>query len=237
MANDTYTNSGNERERRASSTGGQQSPVPQRRGSKYVDILLQRLHATVFADNESVAIGMIGAAPRQGVTTLAANLSIRAADHFYKPSLIVDGNARNQKLSRMYRCSGKGLTDCLSGQASMEECVKKTKIPECFVMGAGNKKLSKQIMFDPDVASDFFNIIRNEFRFSTFDLPSLHEPSFVDSIVPYLDGVVLVARYGIRKDQLESAQGVIRKAGGRLLAAVMTGNDDKLPGWVPKYFG
>ena len=137
----------------------------------------------------------------------------------------------------MYRFRGQGFSDCLNGQASLESCTKKTKIPDCFVMGAGSKKLSKQIMFDPDIAGEFFKVIRNDFRFASIDLPSLHEPSFVDSILPYLDGVVMVARYGIRKDQLETAQQQIKKSGGKLLAVVMTGNDDKLPGWVPKFLG
>ena len=216
---------------------GQNHSVPKRRGSKYTDILLQRLQGTLLAERNSVVIGMLGHAPRQGVTTMAANLAIRAADHFYKPALIIDGNSRNRKISKMYRCGGQGFGECLNGQASLDSCVKPTKIPQCFVLGAGDRKLTNQIMFAPEIAGEFFKVVRNDFRFSVLDLPALNEPSFVDSILSFLDGVVLVARYGARKEDMEATQQLLNKSGVDLVAVVMTGNDDKLPRWVPRCFG
>ena len=235
----TFTNNENENfeNREDDNLGGGPFVIPKRRGSKYADILLQRLQTTLLANNEPVVVGMLGIAPRQGVTTMSANLAIRAADHFYKPSLMIDGNTRNQKITRMYRIRNKGLAECLNGQASLEQCTKETKVSNCFVMGAGDRKLSRQIMFDPDIAGGFFKVVRNDFRFTVMDLPALNEPSYVESILPFLDAVVLVARYGVRREQLEFTQQLLNKSRVDLAAVVMTGNDDKLPGWVPQFFG
>ncbi|MEM9411268.1 MAG: hypothetical protein AAGA30_09160, partial [Planctomycetota bacterium] len=174
-------------------------PVPKRRGSKYADILLQKLQPTLFSENASPVIGVVSFAPRQGVSTTAINLGIRAADHHYAPAIAIDANYRNQKLSRIYRCSGSGLSDCLNGQADLENSVYKTKIPGFFTMGAGETKLSKQILFDPEIGREFFKLLRNDFRLSIIDFAAFDEPSVTDSILPCLDGVIVVARYGTRK--------------------------------------
>lgn len=211
--------------------------VPKRRGSKYADILLQRLQSTVLSDADSALIGMMSYTRRQGVTTMAVNLAIRAADHFYTPSLIIDGNYHNQKITRMYRCTGHGLGECINGQAEIDSCVKKTNIRGFHVLGTGKKKLSKQILLDPEFSSDFFKIIRNDFRFSVIDLPASSEHSLVESILPMLDGVVLVARYGARREQLAKMQAKVNSAGGQVYGVVMTGDEFKLPRWLPNFLG
>ena len=235
---DTFTNQPGNRDNRRSGNSANASgatSIPKRRGSKYADILLHRLQTSVLSELDSALIGMVSFAPRQGVTTTAINLAIRAADHYFTPSLIIDGNFKNHKVTRLYRCTGNGLGDCLNGQASLEQSIKKTKVPGFFALGAGKNKLSKQILFDPDIAGEFFKMVRNDFRFSVIDLPVFNEPSLVESIIPKLDGVVMVARYGARKDQLAKMQNNIRNSGGELLGIVMTGNEDKLPGWLPKF--
>ncbi len=209
--------------------------IPKRRGSKYADILLRRLQTTVLHDADSAVIGMLSFARRQGVTTQAVNLAIRAADHGHTPSLVIDANFHNQKVTRMYRCTGQGLGECINGQAAIDNCVKKTNIPGFNTLGAGRNKLSKQILLDPEYSTEFFKVVRNDFKFTVVDLPATREPSVVESIVPQLDGVLLVARYGARKEQLAAMQAKVRNAGGQVYGIVMTGNEQKLPGWLPKF--
>lgn len=234
---DTFANSGTNSGAQPPQNDRVERNVPKRRGSKYADILLQRLQSTVLSDSDSAMIGMMSFARRQGVTTTAVNLAIRAADHFYTPSLVIDANFQNQKLSRMYRCGGQGLGECINGQAELDRCVKSTNIRGFNVLGAGKKKLAKQILLDREFSDDFFKIVRNDYRFSVVDLPAIREHSLVESILPMLDGVVLVARYGVRRNQLAQMQAKVDNAGGQVYGVVMTGDEYKLPRWLPKFLG
>ena len=88
--------------------------IPKRRGSQYVDLLLQRIQKLEGLDNSPI-IGVTSPSKRQGVSTVATNLAIRAADHFRDSVLLVDCNYVNQRTSRVYRCTGEGFGECVLG--------------------------------------------------------------------------------------------------------------------------
>jgi Mrp family chromosome partitioning ATPase len=208
--------------------------VPRRNGSRYVDLLLQRLQPQLFQSGNSAVVGVGGFSAGQGVTTLAVNLAIRAADHAFSPTLIVDANHRNTKATRLFRCSGQGLAECINGQAFLNQCLKKTDFPELCALGCGRGRLSRQVA-DSAVAAEFFKELRSDIAFTVVDLPPLSEPSLAESLLPHLDGVIMVARYGTRKDRLAETNRMIRVGGGKVLAVVMTGNQQKLPAWLPGF--
>lgn len=210
--------------------------VPLRRGSKYTDILLQRLQAEVFKQDKPAVIGVASFASRQGVTTTALNLGIRSADHRISPTLVVDGNFRDQKVSRIYRTGSNGLSECLSGQSTLEKCTKPTKIENLSVMGLGQIKVARQLVIATQPTIEFFDELRDSYRLSIIDLPSIHEPSLADAFLPHLDGVLIVARYGTRKEKLATLQQHIRDSGGKIVGSVMTGTESKLPAWLNRFF-
>jgi Mrp family chromosome partitioning ATPase len=209
--------------------------VPLRRGSRYTDILLQRLQSEVFENNSPAVIGVASFAPRQGVTTTALNLGIRAADHRISPTLVVDGNFQDQRVSRIYRTGKKGLTECLIGRARMQECVKPTKVDNLSVLGIGQTKIAKQLVMATQPSIELLEQFRESYQLTIIDLPAINEPSLADAFMPHLDGVVLVARYGVKKEKLQALQEHIRDSGGKIVGAVMTGKESKLPKWLSRF--
>ncbi len=210
--------------------------VPMRRGSKYADILLQRLQAEVFKQDKPAVIGIASFAPRQGVTTTALNLAIRAADHRISPAIVVDANFRDQKVSRIYRTGSKGLSECLNGRSTLEDCTKTTKVGNLSVLGVGQIKVARQLVIATKPTIDFFDQLRASYRLSIIDLPSIHEPSLADAFLPHLDGVLIVARYGSRTEKLKALQQHIHDSGGKIVGSVMTGTESKLPAWLSRFF-
>ena len=220
-----------------SATGSKQSTeVPLRRGSKYSDILLQRLKPELFSQNSSAVIGVASFGPRQGVTTTALNLGIRAADHGISPTLVIDANFRNQKVSRVYRTGNQGLSECLSGRSTLGKCVRNTKVDNLSVLGVGQVKIARQLVMATQPTIDFIDELRDSYRLSILDLPSIHEPSLADVFLPHLDGVLIVAQYGARKEKLEELHQYVQDSGGKILGSVMTGNESKLPRWLSRFF-
>ena len=212
------------------------SKVPARKGSRYTDILLQRLQTEVFKQNTPAVIGVASFGPRQGVTTTALNLAIRAADHRISPTLVVDGNFLNQRISRVYRTGNKGLSECLTGRSTLTECTRPTKVENLSVLGLGQRKTAQQLVIATQSTIEFLDELRDSYRLSIVDLPPMHEPSLADALLPHLDGVLVVARYGSRREKLKALQDHINTSGGKIVGTVMTGTESKLPGWLSRFF-
>ncbi len=211
--------------------------VPLRRGSEYSDLLLRRLRTMLLEDpDQSAVIGVASCGRRQGVTTTAVNLAIRAADHLISPTLIVDANFNNRTVSKLYRCGGPGISECLTGEKTVEACVEKTKIKGMHVLGLGDRELARQLVLDPQCLNGFINEIREQYRLAVIDFPPMNKPSQADLLISYLDGVLLVTRYGTKKDQLAEFQADVQSAGSKVLGIVMTGGRSPLPKWLQRFF-
>jgi Mrp family chromosome partitioning ATPase len=210
--------------------------VPLRKGSKYTDVLLQRLQAEVFKLNAPAVIGVASIDPGEGVTTTALNLAIRAADHRISPTLVVDANFQNHRISRVYRTGNKGLSDCLTGQSTLASCTRPTKIENLSVLGLGQRKTARQLVIATQPTIEFLDDLREAYRLSIIDLPPINEPSLADAFLPHLDGVLVVARYGTRREKLQALRDRVHVSGGKIVGAVMTGTESKLPGWLNRFF-
>lgn len=234
---EAITNQRNESSEQTAASNGQPNharAVENRRGSQYIDMLLQRIQQLQGLERHPI-IGVTSPRNRQGVSTIAANLAIRAADHFHEPVLLVDCNYRNQRTSRMYRCTGQGFGECYSGEANIEQCVRKTNITGLNVLGTGITRLARQIVVDPEISGSFFKDIRSNYRFCVLDCPKTGDPSAIDGMISDMDGILLVANYGIGKRELQEAQNHIVERGGNILGIIMTGDESRLPNWLPGF--
>lgn len=219
-----------------SPAGVDHRPIPIRSGSKYADVILQRLQSDLLKSRPSIAIGVIGCGRRQGVTTTAVNLAIRAADHGISPALLVEGNFRHPKISRLYSSNGPGLSECLVGSDLPDNCIHSTKVSGMDVLGLGQSKLAKQIVMSSPAVTESFEAIREKYRFTVVDLPVFGEPSLANALIPQLDGVLAVARYGVQRSKLEAMQEAIRENGGNVIGVIMTGTESRLPAWLARFF-
>lgn len=210
--------------------------VKSRRGGKYADIILNQLMTEAFTETASPSVGIVSLDGRQYGSTMAANLAIRAADHHLGPALLVDANYCNSRLTKMYRCDDVGLCECFQGTAAIEECVKSTKIENMSALGLGKAKLAKQIVMNTDNINEFFVAQRRDYRFSVYDLPVLDEPSIANILLRHLDGILIVAKYGSRKEHIQRLQKQIEDNGSQVLGVVMTGQESKLPRWLSYFF-
>ena len=82
------------------------------------------------ANDEGVAILITSSCPREGKTTLAVNLAVTYAISNAKV-VIIDADIRKGRVARYFsEKSKKGLSDCLSGQATLEEVTHVSKTNE-----------------------------------------------------------------------------------------------------------
>ena len=211
--------------------------IPARRGSEYSDVLLRSLDNLLLQRAEPVVIGVVGCLPRQGATTTAVNLAIRAADHGRGPVLLIDGNAENRDLSGLYHCGKLGHGDCLAGVRELQATVKKTKVRDLDVLGFGDRHMAGQIVPDSNCASAFIADLRNNYRLSIVDMSPFANPSATASMCPYLDGIIAVAGPNVPPSQLTELKSNVRQFQGNLLGVVMTGaQKGAMPKWLQRFF-
>jgi Mrp family chromosome partitioning ATPase len=174
---------------------------------------------------------------KQGLTTTAVNLAIRSADHGLGPVLLIDANAKDGKISRMYRTGRIGYGDCLAGVATLTEAVTPTKIESLDVLGVGDKQAASQIVPDMNLTAELFNQVRDQYRVTIVDMPQFKNPSPAHSLSNHLDGVVVVARSGVQQQRLIQMQQSIGTGNQNILGVVMTGGEGSvLPRWLQRWF-
>lgn len=212
-------------------------PVPNRRGSEYIDVLLRNLDGQILNSSRSVIIGMAACEHKQGLTTTAVNLAIRCADHGMGPVLLIDANTKNAKLSRMYRTGRLGYGECIAGKLQVKDAVTPTKIESLDILGVGDRRLAGQIVPEPSLVHEFFTQVRDQYQVTIVDMPVFRNPSPAHALSGYVDGVVVVARSGVQSNRLVEMQQSISNSNQNLLGVVMTGGEGNvLPRWLQRMF-
>ncbi len=124
--------------------------VYQRAGAEHFDALLWRLFDQCRGDDGvGYVLGVTGCARQTGVSTVASNLAIRAADHGLGPVLLVDANLRHPQLHRLIGAKpALGLADVLAGQTSLADAAQATLVPGLQVLLHGTEGLLGRVRVD-----------------------------------------------------------------------------------------
>jgi capsular exopolysaccharide synthesis family protein len=195
-----------------------QLPAVQERGRTVEQFRSLRSRMQEFRGaNRLKSILVSSGLPQEGKSFIAVNLAISLARHKISRVLLIDGDMRRSSLHRILGCpnDGPGLTEYLSGQASLQQIMKR---PEPDPAGAPLPLGFSSLVFiaagsEADKAADLSGNHRFGQLIST--LSPLFDWVIVDSspvnlvsdgvnLARHCDGVLLIARGGITK--LETAQ-------------------------------
>ena len=209
--------------------------VYQRPAAEYFDALLWRLFdRRDDADGAGYLLGVTGCARQSGVSTVAANLAIRAADHGLGPVLLVDANDHHPQLHRLMRAkSGAGLADVLAGRASLAAAVQPTCVPGLQLLSLGSASLLKRLRIDSARPEQLVAELRETYSLVLVDLPGACQMSHSHWLAHALDGTVLVIRsQRIGRGVAHECQRRLAQDGIQILGAVLTDQHTYLPSWL-----
>jgi Mrp family chromosome partitioning ATPase len=209
--------------------------VPLRPGSEYYDRLLWRLWSQQTRDDGvALILGLCGCSRQAGVSTLAANLAIRAADHGLGPVLLVDANLCSPELHKLAPSEVRaGLVDVLAGQASLRSCVQSTPVTGLDLLPLGGGAGSEAVRIDPQQTDALISQMREQYAFVICDLPIASQMGYAKLLAGSLDATLLVVRSACVKRQ--SAQQLVRDLsldGVPLAGMVMTDRRAYVPNWL-----
>ena len=214
----------------------QRAEVAERRGAEPYDALLWRVWSRrPDGSDAAFLVGLCGCSKGAGVSTLAANLAIRAADHGLGPVLLVDANLNSPELHKLMRGEvSHGLADVLAGAATLESCMRATPVTGLDVVPFG-AAAGSGVRFEADRIEAMLSQVREQYALAVFDLPVAGELGPTLPLARILEATLLVLRSAqVRKQSAEQITRNLSADGISLTGAVLTDQLGGVPHWLDR---
>ena len=168
-----------------------------------------RLQFSGSAERQKVVM-VVSPRPNDGKTTVSCNLAMTFAQTGRRV-LLVDANLRREGFRRVFdHLKPEGLSNILTGKATLESCVVSTGMPGLEILGSGPMPPNPVELLDSEACKAFLREVRERYDYVILDTAPILVAS--DSIVlaPAVDGVILVVRAN------RSSKGLVRRASALL---------------------
>jgi capsular exopolysaccharide synthesis family protein len=141
---------------------------------------------------------VVSMAPFEGKTTAVINLGITMAQAGHRV-LIVDGDMRRPRLHRCFHLAEaeRGLSDVLTGQASMEKVVQPTPVERLSILPSGTIPTNPSELLCSPRMDEFLLEASERYDRVIFDSPPVGAVTDACVLAPSLDGVVHVIGHGL----------------------------------------
>jgi succinoglycan biosynthesis transport protein ExoP len=175
--------------------------------------------------------------PADGKSFLSPNLA-RSFAESGRRTLLVDADLRRGSLHRRCGVSRRpGLTDCLRGDAPVEQVVQHTKFPQLDIVASGTRNHDAPELLGSPATAQLFG----EFR-SRYDVIICDSPPLSAGIDPFVlaalsGSLLLVVRTGVSlREVIESKLQVLGRMPVRILGVVLNGVPrDAIYGYYSSY--
>jgi capsular exopolysaccharide synthesis family protein len=184
------------------------------------------------SDRPPSVILVTSAVPRDGKTTTAANLAI-ALSQTGKRTVLVDLDLRKPDLARLFHVTERsGLSNYLSGNASLGEQIRDTAHPQLQVVTAGPQAPNPTELIISQRMSTGLRYLRENFAYTIIDSPPALSVADALALSHLVDGIIVVVRSGATpKTALVGLVGKLRDAKAQLLGVVLNDVDYRRLGY------
>ncbi len=160
--------------------------------------------------------------PSEGKTMLASNLALSSALNG-RQTLIIDCDLRKPRLHRIYEVEPQpGLTNYLSGNATLADILRPTHIPNLTVITAGVKPPSPLQLLNSEIFKELMEQLRGQFQHIIIDTPPILGFTDARVVSALVDGVILVTRQNsTNKSAARLAHQLLSQIHAPILGAVL----------------
>lgn len=135
---------------------------------------------------------LTSAEPNQGKSTVASNLALAVA-HAGRSVVIVDADMRQPGMHTAFGLSNEqGLSSVLSGQACLDDVLKKSHVDDIHVLTSGPVVTNPSELFSSPQMNDLLLQLTERFDMVLIDAPALLAVADAAVIASIVDGVLLV---------------------------------------------
>ena len=133
--------------------------------------------------------------PSEGKSTFSCNIAI-ALSRGQRKSVLVDCDLRKPRLHRVFNLTNKlGLSNLLTGSATLEEITKKTEIPDLYFISAGPTPPNPIDLIASEAFKNLIKSLRQEFQHVIIDSPPIIGFADARLLASMSDGTVLVLKH------------------------------------------
>jgi succinoglycan biosynthesis transport protein ExoP len=161
--------------------------------------------------------------PQEGKTTLSLNLASAMAMDKSCKVLIIDCDLRKPRIHQVLQESHQpGLSNFLTGSASLAEVIRPTPIPNLFFIPAGPIPPNPVQLLVSQAFKDLLANLRKDYHHIVFDVPPII--GFADGrvISQLVDGTLLVVRnHHTSRDAAKLAINLLNQAQANILGVVL----------------
>jgi polysaccharide biosynthesis transport protein len=174
------------------------------------------------AGNPVKTLMVTSPAPAEGKSTTVANLGVAFAQTG-KRVLLIDADLRRPTLNTLFGLErGKGLTELLSGKATMENVVQKTKVENLDIITSGEIPPNPAEVLGSDEMREFIANATKTYEMVMFDTSpvlAVTDPAVISTMT---DGVIVVVSSGTtRMQDLDQAVELMESVGGKVVGVVL----------------
>ncbi|KAA0764900.1 CpsD/CapB family tyrosine-protein kinase [Bacillus sp. SH5-2] len=177
-------------------------------------------------DSRIRSIMVTSANPGDGKTTTVANLAVVFGQQG-KKVLIIGADLRKPSIQDLCAAhASNGLTNVLSGQTKVMQCIQKTDIENVYVMASGPIPPNPAELLGNRVMDEVLLEAYNMFDIVLIDTPPVLAVTDAQILANKCDGIILVVRSEkTEKDKIVKTKQILDKASGKILGVVL--NDKK----------
>jgi polysaccharide biosynthesis transport protein len=178
------------------------------------------------ADNQVKVVVMSSSRPREGKSTVAANLAIVTSE-LGRRVLLVDADMRKPSQHRIWRQDPSvGLSSVLTGQSSFDDAVIELD-PNLYLLAAGVVPPNPVALIDSSQMGVLIAEWSKAFDLVIIDAPPLTVAADATILSKQSNGLVFVCRPGVAdKDSVDACKEILSQSGQNVLGMVL--NDVKI---------
>lgn len=181
---------------------------------------------------ECRVIGVTSAAYGEGKTSVAIGIATAMALDTKKPTLLIECDFASPSLYKFFGIGeAGGLGDWLGGGSRLRIVRGAALVPNLFVIPSGTAQTEPARFFYQLVDRNVFEGFRGLFGNVVIDLPPMLHISYSSLACALADRLLIVARS--RRTQTADLETMVTRIGrDRLSGVVLTGAEDRIPGWL-----
>lgn len=192
-----------------------------------------------FCGEEVKVVSFTSCQPNEGKSVLIFRLSATMAETG-KKVLLIDADIRKSVLVSRYQAdqTGKGLSEYLTGQCKLDECVHNTNIENMDILLTGPVAPNPSEILGSSKFKRMVASLREKYDYIFIDCPPLG--SVIDAAVvsTNVDGAVLVIEHAADSYKfVQKVKSQLEKSGCKILGAVLNKVDMEGKGYYRKYYG
>jgi len=161
--------------------------------------------------------------PREGKSTVAANLACTLAQKKEEKVLLLEGDIRRPALSKIFNLERvSGICQVLQGSQTLGESILRLEGPGVWILPAGSTSSTPQGLLQSKKLPLLLDELANLFHWVIIDSPPVLPLADTSIWSQLADGILLVSRHGItEKKQLQRGLRALEQ--GKVIGALLNG--------------